>query len=289
MIKQLPAWLKQEIPDKDALGLSRLFFDSGVHTVCKEARCPNASLCFKHKQATFMILGRNCTRHCRFCYVEKTGFGASPDENGPERLVRCILGLGLSYVVITSVCRDDLADGGSEVFARVVELIRSKNKEIKIELLIPDFQGRISSLKKVTDSQPECLAHNLETVARLYPQLRPQASYTLSLGLLQKAKALNHKIITKSSLMLGLGETEEEVICAMRELRDADCDILTLGQYLAPSAWHYPVREFIQPSQFARYEQIALTLGFNAVSCGPKVRSSYQAEELFERLAYAKL
>ncbi|MDD4979652.1 MAG: lipoyl synthase [Candidatus Omnitrophica bacterium] len=283
---RLPAWFRQDIPDAEAKAGMRLFSGLNVHTVCQEARCPNLSRCFKNLEFTFMILGDTCTRDCRFCAVTKTSKKTLPiDQNEPGKVGRIIKLLDLSYVVITSVTRDDLNDGGAGEFARTIGLIRRINKNTKIEALIPDFSGHFDSLKTVIMSKPAVLAHNLETISRLYPQLRPQAGYLRSLELLARIKSVNRALITKSSLMLGLGETEEEIIEAMADLRYCQCDILTLGQYLAPSKEHYPVQEFINIEQFRRYKEVGLDLGFKAVLSGPKVRSSYQAGKIYNELA----
>lgn len=281
---RLPPWFKQEIPDDKALGLMRLFSESGVNTVCQEAKCPNIGHCFSNNEVTFMILGDTCTRDCRFCNVDKTGKPYS-SQGQPYRIRELVKTLGLDYVVITSVSRDDLADGGAGAFAKTIELIRQINKEIKVEALIPDFQGKASSLRIVLAASPDVVAHNIETVKRLYSDLRPKADYGLSLKLLCRLKELKQEVITKSSIMLGLGETKQEVIEAMRDLRASKCDCLTLGQYLAPTRNHYPVKEFISLEQFREYENIAVSIGFRSVLSGPKVRSSYQAQKMQKELS----
>jgi len=285
---ELPRWFKQKIPDESTLRLRRIFSSFNVHTVCEEAHCPNVTECFANNHAAFMILGARCTRSCGFCaVVNSDGIGLSVDAGEPRRIAEIVRILGLNYVVITSVTRDDLNDCGSGQFAKTIESIRSISDDIKVEVLIPDFLGIHAHLRRVLDAKPYVLAHNLETVKRLYGEIRPQADYRRSLGMLSKAKEINCVIITKSSLMLGFGETEEEVIGAMRDLRVHQCDYLTLGQYLAPSDRHYPVKEFIHPQQFKKYRDIAMGLGFKAVSSGPKVRSSYQAQKLSMELEYA--
>jgi lipoic acid synthetase len=299
-MNKLPIWFRQEIPDEATWELAQLLTEFRVHTVCQEARCPNISHCFKNKRFTFMILGNTCTRNCRFCAVTKS---ANPvrrgpplsdrrlvlgrhfskgenknlvlDEDEPYRISRLVERLDLDYVVITSVSRDDLVDGGATIFAKTIELIHKINEDIKVEVLIPDFRGKIQSIRSVLNAAPFVVAHNIETVKRLYPDLRPRADYELSLGILGKLKELNPWILTKSSLMLGLGETEKEVIATLRDLRSNCCDILTLGQYLAPSAGHYPVKEFVSIEQFERYRDIGLGLGFKSVLSGPLMRSSY--------------
>jgi lipoic acid synthetase len=284
----LPSWFKQEIPDRIVLEKIEEFFNLGVHTVCQEAKCPNISSCFKNNKATFMILGDTCTRSCRFCGVKKVGrIGKlEVDLAEPFRIREAVKKLGINYVVITSVTRDDLKDGGAAQFAKVIELIRDIGSDIKVEALIPDFRRETSSLEYVLGAFPTVVAHNIETVSRLYGDLRPQANYQLSLKVLSKIKELMPPIITKSSLMLGLGETRPEVIATMKDLRYNSCDILTLGQYLAPSVNHYPVKEFINIGQFQEYEKIGIALGFKTVLSGPLVRSSYHAEEVYTELLY---
>jgi len=285
MINRLPSWFRQEIPDAAVFEMSGLLSKFNIHTVCRQAGCPNLGRCFKDKKFTFMILGDSCTRNCGFCAVNK-GSALTLDDAEPQRLSRIVKLLGLGYAVITSVTRDDLPDGGAGHFAKCIASIRALNSGIKVEVLIPDFQGKLASLKCVLDSVPQVLAHNIETVSRLYKDLRPQADYRLSLGILDKAKELQPSITTKSSIMLGLGETEEEVASSMEDLREKRCDILTLGQYLAPSPSHYPVREFIDIEQFRKYREIGIRLGFKAVLSGPLVRSSYNAEDIYRELLY---
>ncbi len=287
MKNRLPVWFKQDIPDATVRGRMQLLSEFKVNTVCCQAKCPNLSFCFKNLKFTFMILGNTCTRNCRFCAVAQSKKDTlSLDENEPHRISQIAKILNLKFVVITSVTRDDLTDGGATQFVKTIELIHSIDKNIKIEVLIPDFSGNIASLKTVIDAKPSILAHNIETVKRLYKTLRPKANYQASLDILNKTKEINPSLATKSSLILGLGETEEEVIYTMEDLRYNQCDILTLGQYLAPSDTHYPVKEFISIEQFQRYRRIGLRLGFRAVLSGPKVRSSYHAEEVLGELEY---
>jgi lipoic acid synthetase len=229
-----------------------------------------------------MILGKTCTRNCRFCAVEKSGTGVlDVDNTEPYKISQLVKLVAVDYAVITSVARDDLYDGGAAQFARTIELIHAINRNIKVEVLIPDFLGKIESLKTVINASPSVLAHNIETVPSLYQQLRPQADYQRSLDVLRNTKVLNRDLISKSSIMLGLGETQDEVIQAMQDLRECRCDILALGQYLAPSPEHYPVKEFICIEEFERYREIGLELGFSSVLSGPLVRSSYRAEEVY--------
>lgn len=286
MISKLPSWFKQEIPQDLALSRMRLLSEFKVNTVCKHANCPNLSYCFRNCRLTFMILGDICTRNCRFCAVKKSSTKPlTLDLDEPQRIAEVVKELGLNYVVITAVTRDDLEDGGAGIFAKTVELIHSLDRNIKVEVLIPDFLGNLNSLKTLVDASPSVVAHNIETVRRLYMELRPQANYALSLEVLHKIKELKPSLITKSSLMLGLGEQDLEVIETMNDLRHANCDILTLGQYLAPSINHYPIKEFIDIEGFEKYRQIAMALGFKAVVSGPLVRSSYRAEEVFSEVA----
>ncbi len=305
-MNRLPLWFRQEIPDKITLERTQLLSEFNVRTVCQEARCPNLSFCFKRQKFTFIILGDTCTRNCRFCAVGKTeNKNLKLDEDEPWRIAKVVKDLGLNYVVITSVARDDLADGGARIFSQTIELIRRINSDInpvrdtansnnnlvvsngvKTEVLIPDFKGSILSLKVVLDAQPHLVGHNIETVERLYKDLRPKANYRISLGILKKIKEIQPLFTTKSSLMLGLGETEEEVIKTMQDLLYSGCDILTLGQYLAPSPAHYPIKEFIGIEQFQRYRDIGLGLGFKSALAGPLVRSSYRAEEVYKEVAY---
>lgn len=276
MRNRLPKYFKQEIPGEAVFEKLQLISRFNLHTVCQEARCPNISHCFRKQRLTFLILGDSCTRNCRFCAVKKLAHNRLRVDGGePQRLASAVGELGLKYVVITSVTRDDLADAGAEIFAKTISLIRTMSKEIKVEVLIPDFQGKISHLTKIIKANPDVVAHNLETVARLYPDLRPEANYQCSLEVLGKIKTLAPLMITKSSLMLGLGEREEEVITVLEDLRKQQCDFLTLGQYLSPSVKHYPVKEFITREQFDQYRKIALALGFKSVLSGPLVRSSY--------------
>ncbi|MFA4989158.1 MAG: lipoyl synthase [Candidatus Omnitrophota bacterium] len=290
-MNRLPSWLKQDIPDTLAWETAGNIAGLGVHTVCQQALCPNINACFARRQAAFMLLGKYCTRHCRFCNISGDALRlfqeAYPDE--PERIARAVKLLELKYVVITSVTRDDLEDGGALQFVRVIESIRSADNTVKVEVLIPDFQGKSEALRRVVNSGPFVLAHNLETIERLYSVIRPQAHYRRSLRLLAKAKEWGKGLITKSSIMLGFGETKEEVVAILKDLRSSGCDIVTLGQYLAPSSKHYPVKEFISPEQFREYSALGLGLGFKGVLSGPKVRSSYKAEELSrpEVLSYA--
>lgn len=285
---RLPFWLKQDIPDKEVFNKLDLLSSCRINTVCQSARCPNLSSCFKENHLTFMILGDICTRRCLFCSVKKSNNQRLAfDQDEAKRISSIVKTLDLNYVVITSVTRDDLTDYGAEAFVKVIAVLRSVKKNIKIELLIPDFCGNALSLKKVVEAGPLVIGHNIETVERLHKILKPQSSYIVSLGVLSKIKHINPLIMVKSSILLGLGEKEGEVISTMRDLIKSGCDILTLGQYLSPSKDSYPVQEYINPAIFEKYRKISLGLGFKAVFCGPLVRSSFKAEDLYREVTHA--
>ena len=280
----VPGWLIAEVRQakrgeraEKARHTSRLLAQLQLPTVCESARCPNRGECFSHHTATFLILGDICTRGCAFCAVKRGRLPAPPAEDEPMRLAKAVIGLGLRHVVITSVTRDDLSDGGARHFAKVVHTLRESCPGVKVELLAPDFQGSGEALATVLATRPEVFAHNLETVPRLYPKVRRGAVYFRSLTLLQKAKELSPGVMTKSGLMLGLGEEACEVEEVLRDLRRAGCELLTLGQYLAPSLAHAPVVKYVTPEEFAGWQKKALGLGFKGVASGPLVRSSYQA------------
>ena len=275
-----PAWLRRRFPSGPVYETVRtLLKDSQLHTVCQEARCPNQWECFSARTATFLIMGSSCTRNCRFCAVEH-GPVHPLDPREPLRIAETALQLGLTYVVITSVTRDDLSDGGAHHFAEVIQAVRKRMPEVGIEVLIPDFQGNPDALKIVLDAEPDVLNHNLETVPRLYPKVRPEAVYPRSLLLVQQAGATGPWIQTKSGLMLGMGETSDEVRQTLKDLRHAGCRILTLGQYLQPSSDQLPVERFIPPDEFDAWKIEARAMGFSQVASGPFVRSSYHAKEL---------
>lgn len=246
-----------------------------LHSVCEESRCPNISECFRNKTATFLILGNVCTRNCSFCNVSK-GRPSVVDEDEPRRVAEAVESLGIEYVVVTSVTRDDLADGGAGIFARTVKEIKLSGRK-KCEVLIPDFRGDADSLKTVIESSPEVISHNIETVRRLYPELRSMADYGRSLNVLKKVKESNPAQLTKSGIMLGLGETGAEVIEAMKDIAGTGCDFLSIGQYLAPSNASYPVKRHLLPEEFEYYRKRALELGFRYVESGTYVRTSYNA------------
>ncbi|GAB4420611.1 MAG: lipoyl synthase [Thermodesulfovibrionales bacterium] len=283
--KKIPVRLPEWIKTKGFTGLhstKQMLRRHRLSTVCEEARCPNIGICFSKPTATFMILGSKCTRNCGFCSVESS-VPQPPDDDEPERIAAAAQGMGLRYVVITSVTRDDLSDGGALHFARTVMAIRRLLPDVRIEVLTPDFKGDIASLTIVLDSRPDVFNHNIETVPRLYPIVRPQADYRRSLDVLMNAKATAPEINTKSGIMVGLGEAFDEVVEVMRDIRSTDCDFLTIGQYLRPSRENLPVVEYVSPETFGRYRDIAISMGFKGVASAPLVRSSMNAEEMFLR------
>lgn len=282
-VRRLPDWFKQDIPDAAKIGsMKNLFRGKQLHTVCESARCPNMGQCWGAGVATFMILGEVCTRACRFCAV-KAGLPNELDIAEPHNVALAVQELNLRYVVITSVARDDLQDEGAAQFAQTIAAIRKLMPQTKIEILTPDFSNKLENLKIVIDAKPEVVSHNLETVRRLSPKVRPQADYDRSLAVLRNFKTLDPTIFSKSSIMLGLGETEAEIVQALKDLRSVECDILTIGQYLAPTQLkrHLPVVDFIAPAKFKEFEKIGYELGFKHVMSGPLVRSSYIAEQGF--------
>lgn len=276
-MKRLPDWIRVRL---DGLHETKQILRShGLATVCEEARCPNIGKCFSKPTATFMILGYNCTRNCGFCNVESS-LPLPVDPNEPERVAMAAKEMGLRYVVITSVTRDDLPDGGASHFAETIRAIRRHIPNAGIEVLTPDFKGDVNALRVVLEARPDIFNHNIETVPRLYSEVRPQADYKRSLTVLKKAKELS-EVKTKSGLMVGLGEEFDEVVAVMKDLKESGCDYLTIGQYLRPSKKNLPVREYIRPEVFDQYREEALRLGFKGVASGPLVRSSMNAEEMF--------
>jgi lipoic acid synthetase len=277
-----PVWIRVRAPSgenyvkfKQTLGVQQL------HTVCEEAKCPNIAECWGTGTATIMIMGDTCTRGCRFCAV-KSGKPDTLDAEEPTRVARAIKEWGLRYVVITAVCRDDLEDGGAEHFAKTIRAVKILCPKTIVEPLIPDFIGKEDSIRKIIDSQPEVISHNIETVARLTPKVRDtRASYEQTLQVLKKIKDIDSKIYTKSSIMLGLGETKEEVVQTMTDLRSAGVNILTMGQYLQPTLKHLPVVEYIAPEKFNALKEIGNMMGFTYVASGPLIRSSFKAGEFF--------
>lgn len=277
-----PEWLKvKKTFGKNYRKMKSILAESQLHTVCEEAGCPNICECFEQKTATFLILGDICTRNCKFCDIKK-GKPKPLDLEEPERLAETVKKLGLEYVVITSVTRDDLPFGGAPIFAQSIQKIRKLSPKSKVEVLIPDFSGSFDSLKIVLEAKPDVLNHNLETVKRLYPVVRPEACYDFSLGILRKTKKNYPGILTKSGLMLGLGERWEEITKTMKDLKDAFCDLLTLGQYLRPKSSSYEVRRYYHPFEFLKLKKLSKKIGFLAVESDPLVRSSYRAKSQFE-------
>ena len=275
-----PLWLRRGLPADPAFARLRSLLDAGrLHTVCREARCPNCGECFARGTATFMILGNVCTRRCRFCAVSQ-GAPEPPDPDEPRRVAEAAAWMSLGHVVVTSVTRDDLADGGAGAFAETIRALRTRLPAARIEVLVPDFQGDAAALRKVLEADPDVLNHNLETVARLYPEVRPQAVYARSLELLRRVRLTGPGSTVKSGMMLGLGERPAEVEAALRDLFEAGCRILTLGQYLQPAKRCLPVIRFLPSEEFDAWREIAFTIGFARVASGPFIRSSYNAEAL---------
>lgn len=289
--KRKPSWLKKKLPmGGEYQKVKTLLKRSNLHTVCQEANCPNIFECFSKQTSTFMILGSQCTRHCRFCNVNSgTPEAIDPDE--PRRVANAVKKLNLTYVVITSVTRDDLEDGGAFHFAKTIHAIKSPalkfitDKPIQVEALIPDFQGSRSALKIVVHANPDVLNHNIETVPSLYSKVRPQADYQQSLDVLKNTKQINSLLLVKSGIMVGLGETLNELEQTMTDLIVHDCDILTIGQYLQPSKSHLRVEKYYSPEEFKHLEHIAKKIGFKQIAAGPFVRSSYNARDLFNQIS----
>ena len=275
-----PEWLKvQMMTGPNFTELKDLMRGLRLNTVCEEARCPNIFECWEHRTATFMILGAVCTRACGFCAVTSGNPGAAPDAEEPQHLAAAVAKMGLRHVVITSVARDDLDDGGAAQFAACIRAVRAVHPDCTIETLIPDFQGNWDALQLVMDARPNVLNHNVETVRRLTPRVRSKATYDRTMELLRRAREMQPDIPTKSSLMLGLGETKEEVLATMDDLRAAGCEIMTIGQYLQPSHDHLRLVRYIHPDEFAELKREGLKRGFKHVESGPLVRSSYHAHE----------
>jgi len=282
-----PPWLRVRAPTGDTYRwLKRLMRAKELHTICEEAHCPNIGECWGHRTATFLILGDTCTRNCRFCNVQ-TGRPAPPDPNEPERVAQAARAMDLRHAVVTSVDRDDLPDGGASVFAAVIRRIRALQPGCTVEVLIPDFRGQIEPLRTVMDARPDILNHNVETVSRLFRAVQPQCRYEWSLAVLRNAKALWPEAITKSGLMVGLGETTDEVLDVMRDLRELDVDILTIGQYLQPTGQHAPISRYYTPEEFETFRERGYEMGFRWVESDALVRSSYNAEAQARQLARA--
>jgi lipoic acid synthetase len=281
--KRLPTWIRVRVATDDSVSnLKTLLREHRMVTVCEEASCPNLHECFGKGTATFMIMGDKCTRRCTFCDVAH-GKPKPLDPNEPLNLAQSLSKMGLKYVVITSVDRDDLLDGGAAHFAECIKAAREHCPNTRIEILTPDFRGRMDiALDRLSEYPPDVFNHNLETVPRIYKTVRPGSDYAWSLMLLKKFKARFPHIPTKSGIMLGIGETDDEVIEVLKDLRAHDCEWLTLGQYLQPSKYHHPVERYVTPQQFDEFKQIALSLGFHNVASGPMVRSSYHADKQAE-------
>ncbi len=275
-VNRRPPWLKARIPGGEKYAwVKKIIASRELHTVCAEARCPNIGECWNNGTATFMILGDTCTRNCGFCAV-KTGKPTEVDTGEPYRIAEAIRAMEIRHAVITSVSRDDLSDGGAQIFAETIRQIRATSPGTRIEVLIPDFKGDESALDTVLSALPDVLNHNLETVPRLYGIVRPQASYQQSLAVLDRS--MRRGCTTKTGLMVGIGETAEEVIAVMKDVRRVGCDILTIGQYLQPTKDHLPVARFVHPDEFKMFREKGLEMGFKHVESGPLVRSSYHAE-----------
>ncbi len=288
-IKKKPDWIRTKIIDsKVFFNTKKIVNQSNLVTVCQEANCPNITECWSKKHATFMIMGDTCTRACSFCDV-KTGKPRGLDANEPEKIANAVKKLNLNHVVITSVDRDDLEDGGANHFNKVVNFVRKKNPNTSIEVLTPDFLRKGNAYKKVLNSDIDVFNHNIETVPRLYTVVRPGARYFASLELLKNAKKLNKKIFSKSGLMVGLGENKNEIIQVMDDLRVAEVDFLTIGQYLQPSPKHFPLQRYYKPDEFKDLKSIAISKGFLLVSSSPLTRSSYHADEDFKKLKEARI
>ena len=287
-IKKKPEWIRSKLSNSKEFFLTKSIVNkNNLVTVCQEANCPNITECWSKKHATFMIMGDTCTRACAFCDV-KTGKPIALDIFEPIKIAKAVKNLDLKHVVITSVDRDDLVDGGSEHFFKVVEATRSKNPKTSIEVLTPDFLRKGDAYKKILEADLDVFNHNIETVPRLYTKVRPGARYFASLELLKNAKKFNKKVFTKSGIMVGLGEDKEEVIQVMDDLRSAEVDFITIGQYLQPSPKHHPLNRYYHPDEFKEFKQIAKTKGFLLVSSSPLTRSSYHADEDFRKLQDAR-
>jgi lipoic acid synthetase len=277
MPRRHPDWIKVKAPgDANYLGLKRILREKNLHTVCEEARCPNIGECWSNKTATFLILGDTCTRGCRFCAIDK-GKPIALDPEEPRNVALVVQDLGLNHIVVTSVNRDDLPDGGAAHYAKTVFWIKQLNPGIRIEVLIPDFAGNLDALAIVLGSGIDILNHNIETVPRLYGKVRPGHAYACSLNILQQAKEMRPEVITKSGFMVGVGESENEVLATLADLRESAVDIVTIGQYLQPSARQLKVERYVPPEEFRAFKAAAEALGFRHVEAGPLVRSSYHA------------
>ena len=285
-----PKWLtSNKLGSTNTQHITKFMRELNLHSVCESAQCPNKGECFERGTATFMILGDICTRNCRFCAVNKDKSKMlPPDSNEPKAIAELSKKLNLKYVVITTVTRDDLDDGGAEHFVNVINEIRDTDKDIKVEVLISDLNGDKEAILKIINANPDVFNHNVETIPRLYKEVRPMAIYQRSLDVLKYAREFKPNLLTKSGLMVGLGETKEEIFDVMDDLRKVDVNILTIGQYLQPSKKHYPVKEYVHPSIFEEYRQVAIQKGFLLVESAPLVRSSYHADKAISYLTNTK-
>lgn len=283
-MEEKPPWICRRVPPPELLDVRDILESLKIHTICESAACPNIWICFEKKVATFLILGDVCSRNCRFCAVKK-GTPLPVDDQEPKKIAKAVELLGLKHVVITSVTRDDLEDQGVNQFIETILEIQKNNKKTTIEVLIPDFNGNISFLNKIIDSNPQIINHNIETVTRLYPKLRPEADYDRSLEILNNIKRSKTQILSKTGLMIGLGESKEEIKQTIEDLADTNCDILTIGQYLRPSSNQVKVKKYYKPEFFDEIKRFAQSLGFKYVYSGPFVRSSFNAEEIFNKLS----
>ena len=278
-MRRHPDWLKVKIAGgKNYVKMKNLLKNAKLHTICEEAKCPNISECFSNGTAVFLILGDICTRNCKYCHV-KHGTPKPLNKDEPKSVAESVKSLNLRYVVITSVTRDDLDDGGASIFYESIKQIRNQNKNCKIEVLIPDFKGEIESLKMVIDAKPDVINHNIEVVQDLFETIRPEGSYKNSIELLENIKKIDNKIKTKSGFMIGIGENKDQILKTMEDLRKANVDFLTIGQYLQPTINHAEIKKYYAPKEFEDLKEIALHMGFKHVESGPLVRSSYHAEK----------
>ena len=280
-MRRHPDWLKVKIGGgENFIKMKSLLRNAKLHTICEEAKCPNIAECFGSNTAVFLILGDICTRNCKYCKV-KHGKPKEINSNEPNEVAESVRELGLKYVVITSVTRDDLDDGGASIFFETVNEIRKLNESCKIEVLIPDFKGKIQSLKKVIDAKPDVINHNIEVIKELFPEIRPEGNYDISLQLLRNIKNNDKNIKTKSGFMIGIGENRDQILKTMSDLRNANVDFLTIGQYLQPTREHIEIKKYYTPEEFDQIRKIGLDMGFEHVESGPLVRSSYHAEKAF--------
>jgi len=278
-MRRHPDWLKVKIGGGETyVKMKSLLRESKLHTICEEAKCPNIAECFGSGTAVFLILGDTCTRNCKYCNV-KHGKPLPLNHEEPRDVAESVKKLGLKYVVITSVTRDDLEDGGAKLFYDTVMETKKLNKDCKVEVLIPDFKGKMESLKKVINSKPDVINHNIEVVKDLFPTIRPEGNYTISLEVLKNSKTINNRVKTKSGFMIGIGENWEQIVETMKDLRNVNVDFLTIGQYLQPTKEHVEIKRYYTPEEFNELKKIALDLGFKHVESGPLVRSSYHAEK----------